>query len=58
MIDLEQLVASAHARLDALESMVEDQAAIIEELRYASPSVPRLAEDDYDYYTDGEWDAL
>lgn len=43
---------------DKLNSRIDDLEATVEELRYAGPVTAPLREDDYDYYTDGEWDAM
>lgn len=48
--ELREALSDALTRIEALEDTVE-------ELRYAGP-VNTLAEDDYDDYLSGEWDAL
>jgi len=46
------------SRIDALEAHAEEQDAIIEQLRYEGPARAEVMHDDYDYYLEGEWDAL
>lgn len=57
--DVEAVLDDLQSRIVSLESRVEEQDALIEELRYAGPVVAR----NVDFYEDaygpeGEWDAL
>lgn len=57
-MDIIALITELTARVDSLESRVEEQDAVIEQLRYEGAARTVTAEDDYDYYVEGEWDAL
>jgi outer membrane murein-binding lipoprotein Lpp len=46
------------SRIDALEARVEELDATVEQLRYEGPARAEVMHDDYDYYLEGEWDAL